>query len=375
MRKISRILSVIIVILSLLFTWTFPSMAASSEASDNTPYDYPVKPGSDEWKSFTEKAQKVEICQIPEEKLQSMTTEALLETVLNYPLLSTFITFNSTDEAYNVIYQDFNGLRELLDRDDVTEVFIEKYSGIDVNKTAQVSSSDSESFLLPSTLEFLLVCDQLNNGDFTVEETEKVSQLINKKNAEKMETGKYSTYSNIYSNFMEDKLESEQGLSINSAGDNWTPVSGIKTPKGSNVTGVYKRSPDYTTAEKNAIANDISLDFPNAKLISSATVKYNCHSYAWYQQSTSNPYWINDAPDIYIDDGSYKLSTDLRPRVGYKAYYNSGEHSGVVQKIEVVDGSQVFFIQSKWGEAGLYLHYPYDTPYTESIDFYLKSAN
>jgi hypothetical protein len=115
----------------------------------------------------------------------------------------------------------------------VTEVFIEKYSGIDVNKTAQVSSSDSESFLLPSTLEFLLVCDRLNNGDFTVEETEKVSQLINKKNAEKMETGKYSTYSNIYSNFMEDKLESEQGLSINSAGDNWTPVSGIKTPKGS----------------------------------------------------------------------------------------------------------------------------------------------
>ena len=54
---------------------------------DEVPYEYPIQPGTDEWKKFTTVAQMVEVCQIPEKKLKNMTTEALVETVLNYPLL------------------------------------------------------------------------------------------------------------------------------------------------------------------------------------------------------------------------------------------------------------------------------------------------
>ncbi|NCE63148.1 hypothetical protein D1159_00785 [Pseudoflavonifractor sp. 524-17] len=38
--------------------------------------------------------------------------------------------------------------------------------------------------------------------------------------------------------------------------------------------------------------------------LSRATPSYNCHSYAWYSQSISNNYWIND-PKPYMNDGSY----------------------------------------------------------------------
>ena len=38
-----------------------------------------------------------------------------------------------------------------------------------------------------------------------------------------------------------------------------------------------------------------------ATRIAPSSSKYNCHSYAWYMQSTSNPYWMNDPSSYYTD--------------------------------------------------------------------------
>lgn len=361
---------------ALVFTSTVPALAFT-DGENKTSYDFSVKTDSDEWKSFTTKTQRVDACQIPDNILKNMSTEDLLDTVLNYPLMNSFLAFNSVEDAYKVIYNDFNGLRELMDRNDATDVILEKYENTNVVRSVQADTASSKSFFLPSTLEFIIACDQLNNG-FTPQEQDSISQIIEEKNAEREAESIYSTFNNVYSNF-EEAAPSEQEQLISRAsepGSVWTEVKGkVKTPKGSKVSGVYKRSPDFTSAEKSNLKKEVKNMFPNTVFVSDATVKYNCHSYAWYKQSTSNPYWINDAPDIYIDDGSYKLSTERRPRVGFKAYYNSGEHSGVVQEIKVVDGAQTFLIQSKWGQLGLYKHSPYDSPYTQSIDFYMKSAN
>lgn len=112
--------------------------------------------------------------------------------------------------------------------------------------------------------------------------------------------------------------------------------------------------------------------FPKAGRIADPTVKYNCHSYAWYKQSTSNPYWIDNAPDVYMEDGSY-TSVSGTPKSGYKAYYNSGEHSGVVAGIRRVKGEQVIMIRSKWGATGLYIHRSDDSPYSSSIEYYKRA--
>ena len=63
-------------------------------------------------------AEKVDLCQIPEDILSLMTTEALAETVLSYPLLLDMYVWDSTTTGYKVIAATFNGLAELERRPD-----------------------------------------------------------------------------------------------------------------------------------------------------------------------------------------------------------------------------------------------------------------
>lgn len=49
--------------------------------TDDVPYEFPVVPNTKEWESFRTRQAMLDVCQIPEDKLQSMTTGALLETV------------------------------------------------------------------------------------------------------------------------------------------------------------------------------------------------------------------------------------------------------------------------------------------------------
>lgn len=41
------------------------------------PYDFPVKPGSEAWQQLQTGKEMMEVCQIPETVLKSLTTEAL----------------------------------------------------------------------------------------------------------------------------------------------------------------------------------------------------------------------------------------------------------------------------------------------------------
>lgn len=54
----------------------------------NTPYDFPIKPGTEEWKQLKSGEEMVRVCKIPDSILTSLTTEALAKTCLSYPLLN-----------------------------------------------------------------------------------------------------------------------------------------------------------------------------------------------------------------------------------------------------------------------------------------------
>ena len=45
-------------------------------------WDYPVKPGTEEWKSLKSHCEKISVCQIPNEILKNCSTEDLLEICL-----------------------------------------------------------------------------------------------------------------------------------------------------------------------------------------------------------------------------------------------------------------------------------------------------
>lgn len=131
---------------------------------------------------------------------------------------------------------------------------------------------------------------------------------------------------------------------------------------------------DMPTSYKTAMNNSV-YDTHGIRPISDPAVKYNCHSYAWYQQSTSNSYWI-DYADSFVASRTKKAINDVVS--GNKIVYFSSSngthqgitHSGVVIGITESNYNRYFTIRSKWGMSGLYEHSLTNCPY-----FYYDSGN
>jgi hypothetical protein len=95
--------------------------------SEKVTWDYPVKPGSEEWRKFTSNEEMVKVCQIPKNVLSSLSTEDLAELCLKYPLLYDVFAFENLNHGLDKLFDDFNGIRELYKRTDVSSCLTERY--------------------------------------------------------------------------------------------------------------------------------------------------------------------------------------------------------------------------------------------------------
>jgi len=115
--------------------------------------------------------------------------------------------------------------------------------------------------------------------------------------------------------------------------------------------------------------NELALSlYPNATLLSDSTSNYNCHSYAWYSDSTSNIYWMSN-PSAYMTDGSYTQYTGapVAAAPGYRMYYNYGDHSAIIYVAGPVPSYSDITVISKWGPGPLMMHKASDSPYSSRI--------
>lgn len=110
------------------------------------------------------------------------------------------------------------------------------------------------------------------------------------------------------------------------------------------------------------------------------TEKYNCHSYAWYNQSEPNLWWI-DFPDDFMNDNYYMCNEGTIQSGNIAVYRESGKstvylHSAIVTSVSdhgsIASSYPPINVISKWGKGGLFLHNIYNCPeyYGRSILFY-----
>jgi hypothetical protein len=92
-----------------------------------TVWDYPVKPATEEWKNFKSNQEMVDACQIPEKVLAILSTEELTDICLHYPLIADVFAFENTNEGLAKLIDDFNGIRELYKRTDVSRSLSKRY--------------------------------------------------------------------------------------------------------------------------------------------------------------------------------------------------------------------------------------------------------
>jgi hypothetical protein len=122
----------------------------------------------------------------------------------------------------------------------------------------------------------------------------------------------------------------------------------VSTPKGTKVpVYVISTLEEMSAVEINAWNAKTKAAYPKATFISSSTRKYNCHSYAWYWQSSANNAWMS-SPKSYWTDGSYLGYCSATPPSGSKVNYPNGDHSAIS-----LGGG---YVQSKWGQGPLMKH-------------------
>lgn len=149
------------------------SMNIQSQKQTDMPYEYPIKPGSEQWSTFTTGQQMLEACQIPQKTLSMLSTKALAETCLNYPLFFEYTALNDEREGIKIVIENFNGLRELSKRIDGTLELIKIYKNIPI--LSKIPTPTSKEYDFPYKLPYIELL--LSDDNF-------ISQLNSKEIAE-----------------------------------------------------------------------------------------------------------------------------------------------------------------------------------------------
>ena len=114
-----------------------------------------------DWPSYDNHIDMTEAAQIPEYILNHMSTEDLVEAMLIYPLRVDLITWNTYEQGFDAVSSYFNGLQELLIREDGAQKLLEKMQSIPV--VMSTVNINHEQYMQPLYIEVLLAQPEFMN--------------------------------------------------------------------------------------------------------------------------------------------------------------------------------------------------------------------
>jgi hypothetical protein len=110
----------------LLFSFLSITLSSFAQTKELT-WNYPVRPGTEQWKQLGSFPEKINAFNIPDTILTKMTTENLVKTCLRYPWWMLIITRDNNQAGYDYLKSVFNGFRELENRKDAGKELLKIY--------------------------------------------------------------------------------------------------------------------------------------------------------------------------------------------------------------------------------------------------------
>lgn len=138
----------------------FSNTMAFSQRIDK-PYEFPIRPGTEQWKKLTNSAQMDSVCIIPSTTIGQMTTEALLLTCLNYPRLIDVFLADNIQNGFSFYSKHFSGLDSLLNRKNLGNILLYSYDNLDINKKMLSNYEGALSLFQIAFLELLTSQDEI----------------------------------------------------------------------------------------------------------------------------------------------------------------------------------------------------------------------
>jgi len=145
-------------------------------AQEDLLWDYPVKPGTEEWNKLTLEEKRA-ACQIPEDILLIIPTNQLMTLCLQYPFLYDVFAFNNKLTGLDMLFANFNGIREFSKREGAAVNYMQEQYLSDIHSIPDKlnkSSSLGFSFVYQiSILELLLSYSEFH-GNTSQEDQKKI---------------------------------------------------------------------------------------------------------------------------------------------------------------------------------------------------------
>lgn len=161
--------------------WACASLAQQS----NAPYDFPIKPGSQEWQSFKTVDDMYAACQVPPDVLAKLSTSALIQTCLRYPASTILLIHGTPQLSFDEWKQNFNGITALLQRRDAPVRLLELYRTVDVkghNQFKTETQKAQHTFLL-MMMDAILVQDEIINKMGPAQKMQLLNRALSNYNA------------------------------------------------------------------------------------------------------------------------------------------------------------------------------------------------
>ena len=312
----------------------------------------------DGWQYLETNDERWAALQIPEDMLSTMSTEDLVEACMNYPLSLDCFAYNDVQHGLSNVISRFNGFAELKKREDAFDKVLDFYSR-KLDEIELLGNSLGYKFkpLLLSFYEqfiisgYLYPIEDLKNSEKFVNLYYKVNEIHN--SFEELQGHNLTKSLSAIKDVLEIKNNPRFFFSET-----------LKTIYTKNGLPVIAREHDCVGAsidEQNGI-DYITEHYPNAKIISKGSCRYNCHAYAWYISEGGEMCWINctenntENVSKFWTDGTYK---ETHLDFAEKIYYPTTDHSAIAE-------TPVTYI-SKWGDLPLVRHESNYGPYSKGV--------
>ncbi len=351
---------------------------------------YPIS--DEEWKTLGNVEAKFSACQIPQEILDSISTEELLYMVEIYPFMNVIYLYESS-VGFEVMKENFNGLQELLSRSDCKEVVLQAYDKIEIPQNTMYDyeknisddkkvedmnaiiqdeyammlvEQDARNEYIVDIMELILssdeVQDELTDGDI-----EYLTKELNEKANMKAQS-EYYDGNDIVSYY---SGEVEQSIARDSVSVTLTTRNGTRIPYSS------VSNPSQVT-----ISHALSLiaDVEGATIVEYGDHGYNCFAYAWLSLDGANNIYrkriIVEDDSCFLNDINYKR-TKARALVGNVV--SCAAHAAVVAEVEyryltsIGEYKTDIRVIGKWGQGGPVVSYPLSVcPYIGCDGYFYK---
>ena len=312
MRNVFKrsLLSFCLVVSSIVLALSNKAMAfGNSNVDIHSKKLFAIEPTDAIWKDMTFEEQLKSLA-LPNDLVNSLSTRELVDLVLDYPFLADFLLFDDAQSAMDYFSRTSFLFKTLFAREDVNQVLLDSLCNlkVDYEMLANPDIQGINTFLESGYIKelflecyFSTVFDNLskNEKEFLINELEE--KFFEKKGiCDDFLTARLYYYSVL------SQLQGDDPVNIsNMRSDGFTSSGVVFQLNGAYYyLGSYNKYGvstacyqyyfgDYTTAEAQQIDYAVQNAHPSWTFVSSATLKYNCHSYAWIWQSFNNIYWLN----------------------------------------------------------------------------------